>query len=282
MYNLRYHIASLVALFLALALGLILGGLVVQSGAVSRQQNALVKGLEKQFAELREENSGLSADNEVLDAFGSTLTDEWVRGRLEGKTVIVVTNGGRASGGEAALEAVEGAGGAVAGVVLLQPDLGLEDVDVRSQVESLVSSDGELLESVVTSLVAEWASAETTRPVTAALVEAGALRIDGFTDGMDVVGLLDLAMTQGKVEPAGIALATAFQEFGVGVAAQVEGEDPGITQAADDAGISAFDTLGNDVGSYTLVALFTGSKPGIYGTGEGANAAFPDPPEITP
>ena len=43
MYNIRYHIASLVAVFLALALGLVLGGLVVQQGTFSKQQKALVE-----------------------------------------------------------------------------------------------------------------------------------------------------------------------------------------------------------------------------------------------
>ena len=36
MYNLRYHIASLVAVFLALAVGLLLGTVVVERGELDR------------------------------------------------------------------------------------------------------------------------------------------------------------------------------------------------------------------------------------------------------
>ena len=44
MYNIRYHIASLVAVFLALALGLVLGGLVVRQGGFDKQQKRHRRG----------------------------------------------------------------------------------------------------------------------------------------------------------------------------------------------------------------------------------------------
>ena len=91
MFNIRYHIASLVGVFLTLALGLMLGGLVVQQGAVERQQSALVDGLRKEFAQIREDNQSLTAENEALAGFSGQLTDAWAAERLDGQTVLVVS-----------------------------------------------------------------------------------------------------------------------------------------------------------------------------------------------
>ena len=62
MYNIRYHIASLVAVFLALALGLVLGGLVVRQGGFDQQQSAIVSGLQKDFTKLKRQNTTLKSD----------------------------------------------------------------------------------------------------------------------------------------------------------------------------------------------------------------------------
>ena len=48
MYNVRYHIASLVSVFLALALGLVLGGLIVDKTPAT-SQSSLVTGLKQEF-----------------------------------------------------------------------------------------------------------------------------------------------------------------------------------------------------------------------------------------
>ena len=56
MYNIRYHIASLASVFLALALGLVLGGLIVDK-TPSSAQSVLVTGLKQEFEILRVDNT---------------------------------------------------------------------------------------------------------------------------------------------------------------------------------------------------------------------------------
>lgn len=54
--DIRYHIASLAAVFLALALGILIGTSMISSDAINEQQKKMIEGLEKEFAVLREEN----------------------------------------------------------------------------------------------------------------------------------------------------------------------------------------------------------------------------------
>ena len=56
MFDIKHHIASLAAVFLALALGIIIGSSMVGSDAITQQQKSMIEGIEKEFNILREEN----------------------------------------------------------------------------------------------------------------------------------------------------------------------------------------------------------------------------------
>ncbi len=277
MYNLRYHIASLVGVFLALALGLVLGGLVVQRGAVDRQQVALVEGLRREFTDLRDENRVLVDENRLLGAYAGRVTDEWASGRLEDRVVLIVTNAEREAAARHAMDAVAGAGAEAATVVVLKPSFGLENDELAAQVTSLAGDAEAPLESIAESLVAEWTNPSGARPVTDALVDADVLRIDGLHKGVLVAGLVDVARNGDGFDPAGIALARAFAAPGPSIVGQTPGAESGVFEAAREAKVSGFDTLGTPVGRYTLISLLTGAAPGLYGTGDGADAPFPVP-----
>lgn len=275
MYNLRYHIASLVGVFLALALGLILGGLVVQRGTVERQQGALVEGLQREFADLRAESRQLSDRNDLLTAYAGHVTDAWASGRLTDRTVLVVTNPGGEAGLRDVTEAVESAGGVVARIALLKSGFGLDDEELAAQVTSFTGDAEDLVEGVAAGLVAEWTAPAMARPLTDALVAADVLEVDGLEDGTMATGLVDVAPTDSEGDPAGLALAVAFASSGPAVVAEGIDDDSGLAAAGQRAQVSALDTLGTDVGRYTLIALMTGLTPGYYGTGDDAVAPFP-------
>jgi len=276
-YNVRYHIASLAGVFLALALGLILGGLVVQRGTIDQQQGALVEGLRKEFSTLRESNTELTAENERLDAFATQLVGDSVEGTLRGKTVMIVTNAGREDGVSAATEAIESAGGTVAVAVILKPALGTADAKTRSGFTTATSA-AEARSSVAASLVAEWLTSGSPRSLTATLTEAQVLRVEGLASGQAVSGLVDLATTDGQPDPAGIEIASAFGRLGPAVGAQTRTSGTGVAAAAHRAGVAGVDTIGTPLGSYSLVALLNGAKVGYYGVAEQALALYPEMP----
>lgn len=274
MFNIRYHIASLVGVFLALALGLMLGGLVVQQGTVERQQSALVDGLRKEFAQIREDNQSLTDENEALGGFAGQMTDAWAAERLDGQTVLVVAAAGQDEDVRAVARAVEGAGGNVAVATILEPGLAIETADVRSALASAGAEPVEL-ESVVASLAAELGFALQERPLVRTLGEAGVLRVEGMSAGTAAAGLVDLAAFEGEADSAGIALALAFDRIGSAVAVSPGDTDSDLARVADASDLAAIDHLDSPLGRYSLVALLTGASKGYYGTGERASARFP-------
>ena len=130
MYNIRYHIASLVAVFLALALGLVLGGLVVRQGGFDKQQSAIVSGLQKEFASLKKQNTKLQSDLSFEKGFSTQMTTAWIAGRLGGRSVLVITTAKKGAAGDAAIEAIKAAGGNPAVVTMVKPEFGLADKTV--------------------------------------------------------------------------------------------------------------------------------------------------------
>lgn len=284
MYNLRYHIASLVSVFLALALGLVLGGLAVGRGMIDRQEGALVEGLQKEFAQLRAENRELAADNALHTGLSDSMVDSWASGRLEGRTIVLLASAGMDDGVVDARQAIEDAGGRVAIVTMLRPGLGLEDEELGSAVASLAPDPQNPERSIVASLAAEWTSPGR-RQLTQALVDAEVLSVDGLEEIVVPSGLVGLAAPDGKSDPVGISLLRAFAtapgpsaRVSPAIGAQTEASDTGVAPAAADAGLSAIDTLGTDIGRYSLIALLTGAEQGYYGVARGADAAFPPVP----
>jgi len=280
MYNLRYHIASLVGVFLALALGLVLGGLVVQRGTLDRQQGSLVAGLQREFQTLRTDNEELTSENEVLSEFSAMLTDQWIADRLVGKNYIVLTGSGRSDGLQAATSAIDAAGGTPIIVTISRPGLPLDSATSRSLFGSPTAESADVTASIVASLAVEWAGPTTQRPLTDALVEAGALTVEGLEPGMATVGLVNLASVGGRPDPFALALALEFdaREDAAAIGAEGASLTSGVAAASAERDMSAIDTLGTSVGRYSIVALFSGAERGFYGLAPDAAAAFPAPP----
>ena len=89
MISLRYHIVSLVAVFLALALGIVVGSTVLQEGTVSALR-ATSQEVRQRSEENRTENLALKQDKAHLEAFGAAVLPDLVRDRLEGRSVVLV------------------------------------------------------------------------------------------------------------------------------------------------------------------------------------------------
>ena len=282
MYNLRYHIASLVAVFLALAIGLVLGGLVVRQGAFDTQQRALVTSLQSQFSKLKKDNTSLRAMIALQDPYASQMTDDWVGGRLVGRSAVVLTSGGKDEGLDAAVSAVKAAGGTPAIVTILKPGMGLSISSVASATASVLGTDSGPPSSadVAKQLQAEWSGTKGSRPLTTALVNAGAIKVSGLSGSAIATQAIDIAAFNGDPDAVALDIAQAYASAGMfALGAQTFGSDTGVAAAASARQLSAFDTLGTSAGRFTLVALFSGGQQGYYSVTARGATPFPPVPQ---
>jgi len=279
MYNLRYHLASLVAVFMALALGLVLGGLVVGQGAFDAQQRAIVSGLQRDFTRLNGENRRITAEVDVQRDFSAQLTDAWVQNRLTGRVVAVLTSGDKNEGLQSAITAIEDAGGTAAVVTLEKPGMGLDDEKIAAAARSVVGSSTDLSGPVAAALTAEWTRVGVDRPLTDALSEAGAITVTGLPSSDAATQTIDIAAFSGKPDKMALMVAGAYAALGYrAVGAQTTNSGNSVAASAAAAKLSAFDTLGTAPGQFTLVALFSGGRQGYYTLGNDDGPLFPPMP----
>jgi len=279
-YNLRYHIASLVAVFLALAMGLLLGTIVVERGVLSTQQTTLVAGLQERFDQIRAESASIKATNVTLSAFSAELAPRIMDGALTGRIVLVIAAPDSGDTVASVTSAVRSAGGKIAVVTFSEAGLSLADSDVKAAAEKTLGiASGSLDQTaVVTALAREWTTPGDPRALTKAMSAAGGLKMSGLpaTGTADAVAVA--ASFVGKPDPAAYVLASAVSGSvrpAVGVETTKRGD--GSAVAAQAAGMSGVDDVDTPVGSVSLVWVLAGRATGLYGVGATVDAAYPTP-----
>jgi len=282
MYNLRYHIASLVAVFLALAIGIVLGGLVVRQGVFDTQQRALVSSLQSEFNTIKKQNTALKSSLTLEDAYASQMTDQWTAGRLAGRTVVILTSGASDEGADEAVKAVKSAGGTAAVATLAKPGFGLSQSVVASAAASAMGSATvtPTSEEVAKQLAAEWSGAATAHTLSDALVSSGAMKLSGVSASTVATMAVDLAAFDKHPDVAALDLAQAYGAAGMyAMGAETIDSNTGVAAAAAARKLSAFDTLGTNAGRFTLVALLTGAQQGYYSNSARGVSPFPAVPK---
>lgn len=123
MISLRYHALSLCAVFLALAVGVVLGA----SGVSDRLLSAVSSerdDLGEQVLALGRERDDLAAAARAAGEFAQRVGPAAVRGTLDGQTVVLVTSGAEGGDRDAVTQLIGQAGAVVTGEVALTPAVG--------------------------------------------------------------------------------------------------------------------------------------------------------------
>jgi hypothetical protein len=93
MINLRYHIVSLVAVFLALAVGVIAGTTVINDQIVEQLHKQQAQLLSNRAA-LEAENDGLEHELDLWESYGRAQEAVAIKGMLTGRSVLLVEKAG--------------------------------------------------------------------------------------------------------------------------------------------------------------------------------------------
>jgi hypothetical protein len=133
----RYHIVSIVSVFLALAIGVALGGGPLK-GEVDNTLVEQVKADRARKAALQEEIQALRGANAFNDAFADTIAPGLIGNTLKGRSVtLVVLPGAQQTEVSALADMIATAGGTVGGTVRIGD--GLLDVENKQLVDELGS-----------------------------------------------------------------------------------------------------------------------------------------------
>jgi len=149
MVDLKYHITSIVAVFLALGLGILIGSSIVGDNLLVDQQKKMIDRLEEQFTVLRDRDKKLEADNEYKDTvirnyenYSQTVLPLLVTGRLEGyKVAVIVTGDSEVPAGMAST--LSTAGAEVVSKTVVLPDMYLDSPELRESLTEFYDLKGD-------------------------------------------------------------------------------------------------------------------------------------------
>lgn len=292
MFDLRYHVASLAAVFVALVIGIFVGVGLSGRGFVNDAER---KNLEARIDELRAERDSADARaasaeqrGDALDDFAESTYPSLVRGRLAGTSVGVVFVGSVDKSLAGTIRrTVADAGGRVALMRAIRVPLDTEAVDtaLRSDPETRdlagIERRSRLGGEIARELVAGTQTPVLDR-LSFVLVEE---QLGLAETPLDAVVIARPARPQqGETEDflSGLysGLATASVPT-VGV--EESGTNPSTVPSFRSSGLATVDAVNAAVGQAALVFLLAGARPGSYGLGENAvDGVLPDAPPLVP
>jgi hypothetical protein len=121
--NFRYHVVSIVSVFLALAIGIVLGSTALQGTTFNVLRSASAS-VHNQYEAAKAKNSVLGAQVNADQALAQATAPQLLRGLLAGQRVVLVNAPGAAGSVVAGItSALHEAGAAVTGQINLQPKL---------------------------------------------------------------------------------------------------------------------------------------------------------------
>lgn len=312
MINFRFHLISLVAVFLALGLGIVVGSTVVD--------DAIVDQLERDIDEVRtesrrlgDENDGLRDQLATVERYTEATAPFAVEGRLADVPVAVIAERGVDSGEVTdAVDLLRAAGAEVPGILWLEEPWKLEQAEQLNALKEATGATGSKVAARALALDTLANRLDNGPPVAvegeepppdliAVLRDAGFLGFDGDEGALASfpsrpARTLLVTGTRSDLRGADITLIVArvFADAGEPtVVAEVfaEGGDQARIRGGVIAPIRADDNLSAEVstvddldlveGRVTAVLALENVATGVvghYGYGAGANAPLPDAP----
>ena len=300
MFGLRYHVASLAAVFVALAVGILLGvaisGRVVDAG----------EGLEEEL--LRDENARLQEDVDAARAAEEAAAQQGeaseqllartypvlMENRLEGESVAVLflgpTDGSLRAEVEGALAdadagapahvisldvPVDGAelGTALEGDELLAAyaDDDTDFSDLGRELGSELVEDDTPLWGALSSRLVEERTGDIAGPVDSAVVVLTWMPPED-EEGQDEQAAADVEATTTLME----GLVRGLEGAGIPVVGVAPSDAaPAVVERYRDLGISSVDDVDVQAGRLALALLLAGAEPGHYGVGDDTDGVVP-------
>lgn len=306
MINFRFHIASLIAVFLALAIGVVMGSTVIDRAIVDGLRDR-INTAEKNSNQVRSDNSKLRAQIDELNNYAEQSAQWAVEAQLTDQRVAIVAERGVDEDTVKAQAALlREAGGLVSGILWLENPWNLggdgKNTDaLRAALGSNTRADKALRAEAITALskrLTDGAAVPGEADVLDSLAKAGFVTLEGIGDG-DVSALtypgagaraLVVGGPESSITASGFtldltrALASSRALTAVGEIDSGDATNRGVWLAPirnDDAlkhqvsTIDDVDVVQGRVASTLALAVLARGVVGAYGTGAGAQSTVP-------
>jgi hypothetical protein len=296
MFDLRYHVASLAAVFIALAVGIVIGVAIASGGGVEDTTRAVLEGdkrrLEERLAEAQDRAESSEERQRAVNQLVERAYPALMEGRLEGDEIGVLFLGPidpaiRSAVEKTLTDADSGAPVRVTGLELPADPDALADLIANDPTLAAFGTEGEI-DGLGRGLGREFVDGGETpvwEAVDELIVEEGVGSTLAPLDGVVVVRSWEPPAEDASPEELAAAQATeqlldgmldGLEDGSVPVVGvERTGADPSSVPYFRDRGISAVNDVDAVAGQVALAMLLAGGRPGEYGVGDDVDAVTP-------
>jgi hypothetical protein len=290
-FDFRYHVVSLAAVFVALVIGIVVGiglsGRGVIDDAERNNLNDRISELTAQRDQAREQATAAGRRQAAMDDFAAVTYPPLVAGRLNGKNVAVLFVGPLDGSADAITEAVGDAGGRVVRLrsvrVPLDRDSVTDALARDRQLQARYDERGEL-DDLGRELARELVAGGPT-PLWDALSDVLVEEREGSSKAPAdaVVVARSVAPQRGPTKDFLAGLYRGFARTGLpAVGVQLAAPEQSAIPAFARNGLSTVDSVDTGAGKLALVGLLAGAAEGHYGVEDTATDGVLPPLPRTP
>jgi hypothetical protein len=275
MFDLRYHVASLAAVFVALLIGILVG--VAMSGKVDdaekRSLESEVNRLNAELDSARESRANITREQTAIKAFVKSAYPSLIADRLRGKRIAVLFVGPVDAGLRQDIErAVDDAGGSTPiRMRALKLPIDEEAIDTRLSGELRQYRGGEL-DDLGRALARELVEGDETPgwdALTSVLVEQTSGSFRRSADGVVIARTVEPQEGQTALFLSGLYTGLADIDVPT-VGVERSDASPSAVEPWSEAGLSTVDDVDAPAGRLALALLLSGSTTGSYGVNKSA------------
>jgi len=287
MFDLRYHVASLAAVFVALLIGILVG--VAMSGKVDdaekRRLESDVRRLEAEIESAGERRAKVTREQKAFQAFVENAYPALIADRLRGKRVAILFVGPADAGLRRDIEravADAGSSGPVRVRALKVPiDASRIDGELDGELAEYRTAGLDDLGAELARELVDGGDTPAWNALTPLIVEEKAGSFRRPADGVVIARTVKAQKGQTALLLSGLYSSLADIDVPtIGV------ETSGVSESAvgvwSDAGLSTVDDIEASAGRLALVLLLSGSSIGNYGLKETADDGIVPPVEAPP
>ncbi|MDI6799105.1 MAG: copper transporter [Actinomycetota bacterium] len=278
MLDFKYHISSLIAVFLALAVGILLGLVIVDKGIIAKQQQTLIDSVQTDIKQVQEENQAIKLDFEDSVKVERALLPLAVEGRLSGRNLVFISSKKYPDGLIDTLKKAATLAGARGSFLTVQPDLGLSTKSNFAALSAILGEglSAEELKMIVTQRLAGELSSVTDRALFNKLTSLKIIRSDSkvFLPGSDFIFVgSDMEDFNPKAFDLPLIEELKLRTERV-VAVETEDIKNSSIPLYQESSISTVDNIDEVSGLISLTYSLSGS-PGHYGSKETSERLLP-------
>jgi len=280
-FDFRYHALTLVAVFLALAVGLLLGVAIGDAGLVSSGEKKLRDSLKSDLRAARAQSASLRDELADRDRYADEIYPFAVGGRLENRRIGIIALGSLTERTQKLVQsALRTSGGKLVSVSVVREPLQLQALARAAKGTRYAGLDlaPDLVEPFGRRIGAQYVlGGRLLARAQRALLRA----VSGKLERLDAVVLVK---PDGKLGEADAKVADAFERglvdgltrYGTAVVgAQTLAASPSQIPWFRDRGLASVDNLDQSPGQAALVLLLAGGDRGAYGVSAGADGLLP-------